>query len=456
MDHAIIIPSLNPDEKLVSLADELIQMGAGCIIIVNDGSSREYADIFARLESRESVSVITHPVNKGKGAALKTAFSYCLSHFGNIKGVITADGDGQHTAKDIFKISEAMSRDPACVILGVRAFDKASTPRRSYFGNKTTNRIINFLFHVDLSDSQTGLRGIPTAELEWMTGIKGQRYDYELNMLIQAERRAVSIKQLPVEILYFDNNQGSHYRTIADSWLVVRMMIYNLFVRHSKLTPYYGKLFYFCRWAVRLFNKKYTVAGAFSSKPAIIIGHHQNLKGAVRVMMWLNINVHIWMLWVFCDRQECYRQYYGYTFTQRYGWNKLAAGLAAGLSSRFIPKLAASMRVIPVYRKSLKDIGITVDESVKALCKNENLLIFPDVEYTSDADTMGDIYTGFIRLDRYYYKKTGRHVDFVPIRVDTQGRQISFGKPSSIRDGERYTEAKKRISEELRSELNMG
>ena len=454
MEHIIIIPSLNPDAKLIPLVDELTYMGAGRVVVVNDGSGKEYEEIFSRLGRYENVSVITHPENMGKGAALKTAFSYCLQHFGDMGGVITADGDGQHTAEDIMRISEAMSQDPNSLILGVRAFDKSSTPLRSYFGNRTTNRIFNALFHADLIDTQTGLRGIPASELEWMCGIRGRRYDYELNMLIQARRRDVNIKQVPVEIKYFDNNQGSHFRTLSDSLLVIRIMLYNLFINTGRKERFYGGLFYFCRGIMRVFHRRYAVVGGVPTKPAIIIGHHQNLKGGVRIMMWLNTNAHPWMLWVFCDKKECFRQYYGYTFTKRYGWNKAFAYIAARISAWFIPKLAASMRAIPVYRKSFKDISVTVSRSVEALCKNENLLIFPDIDYASDADAVGEMYTGFLNLDKYYYKKTGRHVDFVPIRVDTAARRLCFGKPSRIRDDEKYAEAKKRIGEELRGELN--
>ena len=196
------------------------------------------------------------------------------------------------------------------------------------------------------------------------------------------------------------------------------------------------------------------VDGVLPSKPAIMVGHHQNLKGGIRVMMWLNVNARVWMLWVFCDKKACFNQYYGYTFTKRYGWNKVFAYIAACVSAWFIPKLAQSMRVIPVYRKSFKDISVTLNKSVEALCKKENLLIFPDIDYASGANNIGEMYTGFIHLDKYYYQRTGQHVDFVPVRVSMPEKRICFGKPSRIRDDEKYAEAKKRIGDELRDELN--
>ena len=455
MEHTIIIPSLNPDIKLITLADELIKMGAGGIVIVNDGSDAKYAHIYDHLKHYENIKIIDHAVNLGKGAALKTAFTYCMEHYSDIKGIITADCDGQHTSKDIFRVSEAMSQDPDCIILGVRIFTKASTPFRSFIGNMTTNRIFNFLYNVDLSDTQTGLRGIPASELEWVSKVKGQRYEYELNMLIQAKRKYVKIKQIPVDILYFDNNQGSHYRTLKDSLLIIKALLNNLFSDLQKDKPFYGKLFYFCRRILRVFFKKFTVIGEIPPKPVILVGHHQNLKGVIRIMMWLNIDARIWMLWVFCNKEECFSQYYNYTFTRRFGWNKIYAYLAAYVSSRFVPKLAQSMRAVPVYRKSVKDLNITINNSVEALCNKENLLIFPDIDYASDSNSMGEIYMGFISIDKFYYKKTGRHVDFIPIRTDMERKLIIFGRPSSVKEDETYAEAKKRIGLELKRELNL-
>ena len=454
MEQIIIIPSLNPDEKLISLAEELIKTGNCRIIVVNDGSGAEHARIFQALGTYEKVTIIEHAVNLGKGAALKTAFAFCLEHFSGAPGVITADGDGQHTPEDILRIAEAMDKNPESIVLGVRAFSKSSTPIRSYIGNKTTNKVFNFLFHVDISDTQTGLRGIPAAELEWMLKIDGQRYDYELNILIQARRRAVRMIQIPIRIVYFDNNRGSHYRMFADSWLIAKIMLYNLFSKPVKKEPYYGALFYICRGIMRVFNKRFTITGEPAARPAVLVGHHQNLRGGIRVMMWLNINARPWMLGVFCDKTECYNQYYGYTFTKRYGWNKAFARIAAGIASWFIPKLAKSMRVVPVRRKSIKGLKKTIDESVGALCKNENILIFPDVDYASESNDVGEIYSGFISLDKFYYQKTGRHVGFVPLHVNARERLISFGAPSFVRDDEKYADAKKRVSEELRLALN--
>jgi len=127
-----------------------------------------------------------------------------------------------------------LAADPGCLILGARAFDKATTPRRSYFGNRTTSWFFHLLYRVHLPDTQSGLRGIPMKEVGWLAKMSGQKYDYDMNMLIQALRRKIVIKQVPIETVYFDNNSGSHFRTVSDSARIIKTLLFNLFSRTYK------------------------------------------------------------------------------------------------------------------------------------------------------------------------------------------------------------------------------
>jgi len=222
----------------------------------------------------------------------------------------------------------------------------------------------------------------------------------------------------------------------------------------NKEKPYYGKLFYFCRGLLRLCHKKITVLGEKPLQPAVFIGHHQNLMGAVRAMMWLNFPLRVWILSVFCQREECFQQYSDYTFTQRFGWPKVLARAAAGVLARFVPALAKSLRAIPVYRTSARDLQVTLQESVATLCNKENILIFPDIDYTNRSDRMGPMYKGFIHIDKYYHAQTGQHVDFVPLRIDLQKRELRIGAPSRIRAGENFIQGKDRVYLELQKKMN--
>ena len=129
----VIIPSLNPDEKLRKTVSDLIAVGFDDIILVNDGSAPESVQNFPT--DVPECTILTHEVNRGKGAAMKTAFRYYLESARKTVGVITVDGDGQHIAEDVLACAREMCAQNA-VILGVRDFSEPQVPPRSRIGNR--------------------------------------------------------------------------------------------------------------------------------------------------------------------------------------------------------------------------------------------------------------------------------------------------------------------------------
>lgn len=233
INSAVVIPALNPMPNLPDFVRKLLECGIPQVIIVNDGSNSSYNDIFCEITQLEHCTVLTHKENRGKGRALKTAFSYFMEHYAHLDGVVTADADGQHQVEDICRICEVLSLKQDSLILGVRNFKEDNVPKRSYIGNLVTSRIFQLLYGNYLSDTQTGLRGIPTGELSWMVDMSGERFDYEINMLIKAKSRNLSFLMIPIKTLYFNNNSGSHYCTAKDSVLIFNRLI-------SGLIRYFG------------------------------------------------------------------------------------------------------------------------------------------------------------------------------------------------------------------------
>lgn len=224
---AVIIPALNPTEGLIdyvkTLANDVQQM-----IVVNDGSKKELTYIFAELTKISRCTVLTHEINKGKGRALKTAFQYFLTYHSELTGVITADADGQHSIPDVLKLAEELSGAEEEIILGVRDFSQSHVPVRSFIGNRFTSSLFQLFYGGRLEDTQTGLRGIPNPVLPLILELKGERYEYEMNMLIFAKKRNLQLKEIPIQTLYFDNNAGSHYNSILDSLKVFVKLISGL------------------------------------------------------------------------------------------------------------------------------------------------------------------------------------------------------------------------------------
>ena len=222
----VVIPAYEPDEKLIALMDGLVAAGFAPLVVVNDGSEGEgYDRIFEAVREKGAV-VLSHAVNMGKGRALKTAFNYCLTEYPDMIGVITADSDGQHTPEDIRKCMDALSENADALVLGVRDFDESGIPARSVFGNKITSVVMKFLTGLSISDTQTGLRGIPSEFMRFLLTEKGERFEFETNMLMDARELGIIIKEVPIRTIYLEENRSSHFNPIKDS-----LRIYAIFLK---------------------------------------------------------------------------------------------------------------------------------------------------------------------------------------------------------------------------------
>ncbi len=225
----VVIPALNPDTNLPSYVGMLLERGILAVVVVDDGSAAEYSPVFTSLEGIEGCTVLRHAHNQGKGRAMKTAFAYIArQEQWRCDGVVTADADGQHIVEDVLAVAAALGEEKNRIVMGVRDLRLPSVPFRSKVGNRLTSLAYRFLYGVRLEDTQTGLRGIPWGLLEWCGSISGERYEYEMNMLIRASRDRIGLRQVPITVVYIDNNKGSHLKAGRDSWRVFCVLIAGL------------------------------------------------------------------------------------------------------------------------------------------------------------------------------------------------------------------------------------
>ncbi len=213
----VIIPAYEPDKNLLVLCEKLLEAGLIYVIIVDDGSGKEYREIFDTIQQKYNYIILRHAVNLGKGRALKEAFNYALNVNPNLVGVVTADSDGQHTPEDIIKCMEALIENPENLILGCRTFDNRDIPWKSKIGNELTKKVCSYLCGIKISDTQTGLRGIPSSFMKKLLSVSGERFEYETNMLIEALHEKTPLKEIPIQTVYVDDNRETHFRPIADS-----------------------------------------------------------------------------------------------------------------------------------------------------------------------------------------------------------------------------------------------
>lgn len=222
---AVILPSLNPTDKLNAVVDGLIDAGFSDIIVVDDGSGKEYQLPFEQAAELSQVTLLRHEVNRGKGAALKTAFRYLMESRPDIQCAITADGDGQHLPGDILNCALALKDNPDALVLGCRDFTLPEVPFKSRNGNRITSFIFRTGCGIRLSDTQTGLRGAGAALFPALTEVSGDRYEYETNMLLMLHRMGIPFVEVKIETVYEDNNSGSHFRPFRDSFLIYKLII---------------------------------------------------------------------------------------------------------------------------------------------------------------------------------------------------------------------------------------
>ena len=225
MKYIALIPSYEPDDKLIKVVKELHESNKFEIILVNDGSNSSYDDIFNKC--RDYVTYLRYDENQGKGYALKLGFKYIADHYQDVV-VVTMDSDGQHTLKDATNLCDIVSTKDNTMILGKRLRDK-KIPFKSKFGNALTRFIYRMSSGIDIYDTQTGLRAFKSDMIPFLNSIDGNRFEYEMNVLLEAPACGIKLEEVVIETIYENNNSGTHFHPIKDSYRIYKSIFKRLF-----------------------------------------------------------------------------------------------------------------------------------------------------------------------------------------------------------------------------------
>ena len=220
MKTTVLIPAYCPDEKLLRFADELAENGCE-VLVVNDGSPAEYDRIFERL----GCTVISCAENRGKGHALKTGIQWLQENTEGPYTVVTADADGQHLTEDVLKVRDEALLHPDSLVLGCRNFSQEDVPARSRIGNRLTAKVFRLFAGTPLSDTQTGLRAWSDLLSGIMLNIPGDRYEYEMNVLLECAQLKIPFREVPIQTIYEDSNSCSHFRALRDSLRIAGQLL---------------------------------------------------------------------------------------------------------------------------------------------------------------------------------------------------------------------------------------
>lgn len=248
MKGVIIIPAYKPNEQLVLLTERLFELDLK-ILVVNDGSGKAFDEVFATISDK--ATVIAHEKNMGKGSALKTGIAYFKNNFSDYDYFITADSDGQHKVEDILKVKEKLDKG-SDMVLTTRML-KGKIPLRSKIGNYLSSFIYTMLTAKYYTDNQSGLRGFSYQQCDWLLTVKGNYYDYEMNVIYQADRQKIKIDTIDIATVYIDGNKSSHFNPITDTFRIYRQLLMSalgsiISIAVIELLLFYGSTF----WAVIL------------------------------------------------------------------------------------------------------------------------------------------------------------------------------------------------------------
>lgn len=223
MKIAVLIPAYKPKSELFLPFLRELAGKFPHIVIVNDGSGSEYDEVFEQCKEY-SFDVIHHYINKGKGSALKSGIGYIRDRMTFIDGIITADCDGQHAVDDILRVANELSEHPDELIIGGRAFDE-NVPIRSKMGNTVTRTLFRLSSGMRIYDTQTGLRGFSKKHFDAFAALDGDRYEYEMNMLLKLRELGIKPREITIKTIYINDNETSHYNTVKDSLRIASRLL---------------------------------------------------------------------------------------------------------------------------------------------------------------------------------------------------------------------------------------
>lgn len=220
-----VIPALNPQEQLLEYVQQLYTQGIESIVVVNDGSDEKYDWIFKKLDEKSFCQVLTNEKNEGKGYSLKKGFQYVYSNYKTTcKGILTVGAHGQHRLKDVGLILRMTKVFSNSIVLGVRNLRSSDVKVSQYIGNRVISSLFKILFNRRLLDTQSGLRFIPLVELPWLLEVKGNDFDYDTNMLVEAIERRCPIYEVEIGSLRVKKNTILRYDEVMSIKEVIKQM----------------------------------------------------------------------------------------------------------------------------------------------------------------------------------------------------------------------------------------
>lgn len=192
---------------------------------------------------------------------------------------------------------------------------------------------------------------------------------------------------------------------------------------------------------------------AAPTRPTVFLIRHSDLKGPLKAFVSLKMPVRLWVLDIFFHFSDCFRQFRDYTFSTRRGKQPKSFLIPAALAAALVAPVIRSIGSIPVYRGK-REILETFRETNETLQQGNSVVIAVDTDYSNTADPIREIYTGFFHLEKLYFRDTGRHLAFTPLRFQPQDRRMTFSPPLYFTGEKPFFQEKKELAAAIITFLN--
>jgi glycosyltransferase involved in cell wall biosynthesis len=220
---AVIIPSFRPPTEIHFLCENLKKNNIHNILVVNDGSPKDYDPVFHKLEVA-GVDVLTSKENRGKGYAIKIGIAQAQLNYPDCTHFVFCDDDGQHAIGDVIRVAQKAVIENLTFVLGQRSFAD-NTPWKSLLGNRFTSTVLKLRYNIDAPDSQSGLRCISRNLCTLLLNIPENRFGFELKAIINLHESGIKLTSVPIETIYFEGNSRTRFRPIRDSLGVIQIAL---------------------------------------------------------------------------------------------------------------------------------------------------------------------------------------------------------------------------------------
>ena len=207
----VVIPTYNNCKTIGQVVADVKQY-ANHITVVNDGSTDDTAQILSKIDS---IEILTHERNSGKGTALKNGL--CRAKAAGFRYAITIDSDGQHFASDIPTFVNEIEQTPDNLLVGSRNIQADNMPGKNTFANKFSNFWFKVETGINLPDTQSGYRLYPLTQMNVQKWYYTAKYEFELEALVFASWGGIAVRNIPVHVYYPpEGERVSHFRPGRD------------------------------------------------------------------------------------------------------------------------------------------------------------------------------------------------------------------------------------------------